>query len=227
MAMKNTITVTITVLGIMFCAVLLPALTLAQELRLVDAASTVLGDPTTYRAYYGKLSGEPHVFMFSTIEQLTHVKAILLVPDTAEAKTDISGAFIDTLHPDSPFVVGDGALVEWQRFFDTGGRESYLAGPVLEATVPPGNYELRVWSSNNDSSYVLVVEGEERFSLAEVWSRFTTGPHIKSEFFGKSAFSAFVTPLLLWPIFGGLLIIGLILFLIIMVFRQSSRVELT
>lgn len=209
--------------SIVLCAVLLPALALSQELHIVETATTALGDPTVYRAYYGKLTGEPHVFTFSTTRELTHVKAMLLVPDTSSAKTDVSAAFIDTLHPEDPFVVGDGATVEWQRFFDTAGRESYLAGPVVEATVPPGSYEIRVWSSNNDSPYVLVMEGEEGLSLSELWSRFSAGPTVKSEFFGKSAFVAFMTPLLLWPLLGVLVCAGGIFFIVILVLRQRSR----
>ena len=38
-----------------------PALLFAQELRIVGGATTPIGDPSVYRAYYGKLSGEPHV----------------------------------------------------------------------------------------------------------------------------------------------------------------------
>ncbi|OGG72729.1 hypothetical protein A3A38_03650 [Candidatus Kaiserbacteria bacterium RIFCSPLOWO2_01_FULL_53_17] len=213
--------------GMVLCAVLLPALTLSQELRVVENATITLGDPTVYRAYYGKLTGEPHVFSFTTTGQLTHVKALLLVADIPDATTDISAAFIDTLHPESPFVVGDGALIEWQRFFDTAGRESYLAGPVLEATVPPGEYEIRVWSPDNDRPYVLVMEGEGDFSFSGFWSRFTAGPTIKSEFFGKSAVSAFMTPLLLWPLLGILIVLGLVLFVIMAFFRQSSRTRLS
>lgn len=188
----------------------LPLAASAQQLRIVDEASTAI-DPTTYRAYYGKLSGEPHVFTFSVSEE-TPVKFVLLVPDVPKANTGISATLVDSANPDGLFVTGDGALVEWQRFFDTAGRDSYLAGPMLEATVPAGEYRIQVSSAADDAPYVLVASGESSFSLLETFRRYATVPVIKSDFFGKSSIEAYLTPLLLWPIFGVLILAALGIF---------------
>jgi len=192
----------------------------AQELRLVGTGTTTIDDPGVYRAYYGKLSGEPHVYTFRADSDVEPVKLVVLVPDVANAKTDISIAMIDGLHPENPFAVADGSAIEWTRFFDTAGRDSYLAGPSLEATVPRGTYQIRVWSSNNDSPYVLVVSGKESFSIGETLHRYGTLPAIKSQFFGKPGYQAYLAPLLLWPILGVLIIVGLILFIFMVFFRR-------
>ena len=175
-----------------------------------------------YRAYYGKLSGEPHVYTFRAEGDIVPVTFVILVPDTAGAKTDIVAGLIDELHPEEPFTVADGTLVEWTRFFDTAGRDSYLAGPTLEGTVPGGNYQVRVWSSNNDSPYVLVVSGEEKFSVGETLRRYGTLPTIKSEFFGKPGIEAYFSPLLLWPILGVLILAALIIFIVIVYLRRRA-----
>lgn len=188
----------------------LPIAAFAQQLRIVDEASTAI-NPTAYRAYYGVLSGEPHTFTF-TVDEETPVTFVLLVPDVPDAKTDISATLVDTSNDQGVFIAGDGALMEWQRFFDTAGRDSYLAGPTLQADVPAGEYRVQVSSSDDDAPYVLVVSGDSSFSLLETVRRYGTVPTIKSEFFGKSAAEAYLTPLLLWPIFGALILAALAIF---------------
>lgn len=208
--------------SVLFLVFIMPLVASAQQLRVVEGNTTTIDDPGVYRAYYGKLTGEPHVYTFRAEGDIVPVKFVILVPDTAGAKTDISAGLIDELHPEEPFAVADGTLVEWTRFFDTAGRDSYLAGPTLEATVPRGNYQVRVWSSNNDSPYVLVVSGEEPFSIGETLRRYSTLPTIKSEFFGKPRLQAYLSPLLLWPIFGVLILAALIIFIVIVYLRHRA-----
>lgn len=188
----------------------LPLAASAQQLRIVDSPSTGI-DPTTYRAYYGKLTGEPHSFTFSVSEE-TPVKFVLLVPDVEDATTQISATLVDAKDPQGIFIPGDGTLTEWQRFFDTAGRDSYLAGPTLEGDLPPGEYRVQVSSASDDAQYVLVVSGDSSFSLIETFRRYGTVPAIKSDFFGKSSAEAYLTPLLLWPIFGVLILAALAIF---------------
>ena len=207
--------------GACIFAMLAPFAASAQQLRITAGSETHLDDPTTYRAYYGKLDGEPHIYTFST-EADTPVKFVLLVPDVPDAKTDISATLIDAAHPESLFLTADGALVEWQRFFDTAGRDSYLAGPTIDATIPAGTYRIQVSSSADDAQYVLIVSGEESFSIVETLRRFATLPEIKSAFFGKSGAEAYLTPLLLWPVFGILIVLGLIVFAFIVYRRRTA-----
>jgi len=212
--------------SVLFIVFLMPLAASAQQLRVVDGnATTTIDDPGVYRAYYGKLSGEPHVYTFRAEGDIVPVKFVILVPDIPGAKTDIVAGLVDELQPEEPFTVADGTLVEWTRFFDTAGRDSYLAGPTLEGTVPGGNYQVRVWSSNNDSPYVLVVSGEEKFSVGETLRRYGTLPTIKSEFFGKPGIEAYFSPLLLWPILGVLILAALIIFIVIVYLRRHNHLS--
>lgn len=191
----------------------------AQELIIVENQETRVDDPQTYRAYYGELTGSPHTFTFNVPGDGYTVKAVVLAPDTPEVKTDIVAEMISDKNPDESFARVDGSMIEWQRFFDTSGRDSYLAGPVLETTLEIGSYRIQVSSPDNQGSYVLVFEGRDGFSLGQVLSRFGALPTIKAEFFGKSALEAYTTPLLLWPVVTTLLILAAVIILLI-VYRR-------
>lgn len=200
-------------------ALSLPAFSLAQQLRITEGARTSIEDVGTYRAYYGLLGGEPHVYSFA-VDAETPVSFVVLVPDTSDAKTDISIALSANQNAETPLSRVDGGLLEWTRFFDTAGRDSYLAGPAIQATVPAGEYEVRITNPETTGRYVLVVGSDEVFSFSESLRRYATLPTIKTEFFQKSAMHAYVTPLLLWPIFGFLSVIGLALFAFIVYRRR-------
>ncbi|MFZ2555815.1 MAG: hypothetical protein WAZ27_00590 [Minisyncoccia bacterium] len=206
-------------LGSLVCTA--PAVSSAQQLRLTEGTQTTIEDVHTYRAYYGKLVGEEHTYAFSTAEENT-VNFLVLVPDIAGAKTDIGISLFQKSDAARPLSNADGALMEWTQFFDTAGRDSYLAGPSLQATLPQGDYEVRITNPENSGSYVLIVGSKASFSIAETLRRYATLPNIKSDFFQKSAIEAYVTPLLLWPIFGSLIVVGFALFSLI-VYRRRLR----
>lgn len=201
----------------------LPLSSSAQELIIVKSAETRVSDPQAYSAYYGELSGEPHVFTFNVPNNSYTVKAIVLAPDTEDVGTDIVAEMISDKDPGKSFARVDGGMIEWQRFFDTSGRDSYLAGPVLEASLETGSYRVQVSSPDNKGAYVLVFEGEDGFSLGQIFSRFGALPTIKADFFGKSALSAYTTPLLLWPVVTTLVLLALVIVLMIAYRRMRSN----
>lgn len=194
----------------------------AQELIIVRDVETRVSDPQAYSAYYGELTGAPHVFTFNVPSNSYTVKAIVLAPDTADVGTDVVAEMISDKDPGKSFARVDGGMIEWQRFFDTSGRDSYLAGPVLEATLETGSYRVQVSSPDNKGAYVLVFEGEDGFSLGQIFSRFGALPTIKSDFFGKSALEAYTTPLLLWPVVTTLVLFALVIVLLIAYRRMRS-----
>lgn len=205
------------------CVVLVgfPFYSSAQQLRITESTRTEIENTGTYRAYYGKLSGEPHTYSF-TVREETPVTFVVLVPDVAGSKADLAISLTSKISPESPLSTVDGALFEWTQFFDTAGRDSYLAGPSLQATVPAGEYEVSIMNPGNTAPYVLIVGNESAFSIAETLRRYGTLPAIKSQFFQKSPIEAYVTPLLLWPIFALLIAAGVVIFSIIVYRRRMS-----
>lgn len=213
-------------IGIVLCT-LLPAVSLAQELRLVEDSPTIIDDGEAYTAYYGKLSGEPHVLEIHAMDPF-RLSVIILTPNVEGKRTDFSATVFDGNKPDEPIIVLDGTASEWQWFFDTAGRDEYLAGPVLRGGLPAGVYNIHVSNPDNDGAYVIVL-GEESswFSPAGLVSRYTTLPTIKSDFFGKSGAEAFVTPLLMWPVISILAVITVLVFALYIIRRRRGLAEIT
>ncbi|MFZ2886280.1 MAG: hypothetical protein WA021_00495, partial [Minisyncoccia bacterium] len=158
-------------LGIGFC-LFAPAALFAQELRIVDSARTTVTAPEAYRAYYGKLSGEGHVYTLEADDEF-RLSVVLLAPNVPGAQTDFSATVFDMQSPNEPVIALAGTESEWRWFFDTSGRDEYLAGPVLRGGLPAGTYEVRITNPGNQGTYVLIL-GEDSWSLDGLISRYTT-----------------------------------------------------
>ena len=194
---------------------------IAQELQIVSTNPVLISDPVTSHAYYGTLGGSPQTFTISKSEPFALFLTVL-EPFSTNAKQDISAAIIDSKHPETPVAVVDGPSVEWQKFTDSSAQDDYLAGPSFRATLPEGEYEIRVWSTNNDSPFVLIVgEGKPVF-LKRIFNAYHVLPAIQKQFFDKSFPETYLAPILFWPIFF-LVIFILILVLIILYFRRKMN----
>lgn len=210
------------VLGIM-C----PMLALSQELRLVSGSPTAIDDPEAYRAYYGKLDGQPDVYTISSDEPF-RLSLRVLTPLLGDAHTDFSAVIYDMGQNELEVIALDGTISEWTPFFDSSGRDDYLAGPPLRGGLAPGNYEIRVSNPGNMGAYVLIVGEEGGFFPAGIVSRYSVLPTVKTDFFGKPRYEAYMTPLLLRPAIAGASILAALVFgAYILQRRRSSFTEVT
>lgn len=190
---------------------LLPQAVSAHQPRIVESDLTAVEMPEVSKAYYGKLSGTPHVFLISESEPFD-LYVNVLVPDVPGAKTDVSAAVVQATNPEEPLILLNADAAPWSRFYEEFGQDSYLAGKEERRELPAGEYEIRVWSSNNDSTYVLAVGEAERFTPREIIKTFQVLPVLKRDFFQKPAYEAYLTPILGGPIaFGGVIIVLLLL----------------
>jgi hypothetical protein len=204
---------------------LLPVLALAQELRLVGDSPIAIDDPEAYRAYYGTLTGQPHVYTINS-EDPFRLSLVVLTPNKDGARTDFSATIIDKAGINEPLVL-DGALSEWRWFFDTAGRDEYLAGPILRGGLAAGEYDIQVTNPGDGGQYVLIVGEDGWFSVAGILSRYSTLPTIKEEFFGKPGYQAYLTPLLIWPVIALLTVLAVAVFALYIVRRRSQPSEVT
>jgi hypothetical protein len=92
-------------------------------------------------------------------------------------------------------VVLDGATHVWTQFFEPFGYNTYWEGPEYKARAEAGTYEIRVWSSNNDSKYSLAVGEIEAFDFTEGLNALTLIPQIKKDFFNESPISFILSPM--------------------------------
>jgi hypothetical protein len=90
-----------------------------------------------------------------------------------------------------------------------------------------GEYNIKVFNSNNKGKYVLVVGDKEEFPLKEVLKALIVIPQLKVQFFEKSIFTIFLNKVGLYffiPVFGVIiLILGVIITIIVYYKRKKAR----
>lgn len=195
---------------LVFAVLLLPGLAFAPEIarahqpRIVEGTVINVVDPEVSKAYYGTLSGQPHVYKISSDKPFS-LYAGVLVPDRPGQKKDVSAAVVK-MEPvagamASPPVTAstslanlDGKSFKWEPMYEEFGADNYFKGPEFKQQVPAGNYEIRVSSPDNDSRYSLAVGEIEAFDLAETVNALTVIPKLKSDFFGSSPFTFLKSP---------------------------------
>lgn len=186
--------------------VLLPAIASAHQPRIVESKETTVLSPEISKAYYGKLDGTPDVY-FVQANTPFDLYVGVLVPDIAGQKKDVSAV---VLKDNAQIAVLDGAMFDWKQFFEEFGHDTYWQGPEYRARAEAGTYEIRVWSSNNDSKYSLAIGEIEAFDFKEGLNALTLVPELKKNFFNESPISFIFSP------FGwGLIVIMYILALIV------------
>ena len=131
---------------------LLPAVTSAHQPRIVTDSPNVVIDPEVSKAYYGTLRGEPAVYTI-TADKPFDLYVGVLVPDITGQKKDVSAVIIKD---GKELAVLESTGFEWKKFFEPFGHDTYFQGPEYKARAEAGTYEIRVWSSNNDSKLSLI-----------------------------------------------------------------------
>lgn len=182
--------------------VLLPADVSAHQPRLVSDQPLIVTEPEISKAYYGQLAGTPHIYRISAAAPF-QLYVSVVVPDIAGQKKDVSAVIIKDGLENAPLAVLNGSEFSWQRFYEKFGADWYWQGPEYKGEAAAGEYEIRVWSSNNDSKYSLAVGEIEAFDIKESLNALTLVPQLKRDFFNESPISFIKSP------FGWGLLLGM------------------
>lgn len=201
--MKKTIQKNISLF--LLAILLVPALAFAHQPRITESRITEVPNPEVSKAYYGKLAGEPDVYVINMNEAFD-LYVNILVPAIAGQKKDVSAVVIKDGNADKPLAALDGINFEWKQFYEPFGADTYWMGPEYKARAEAGTYEIRVWSSNNDSKYSLAIGEIEAFDGKEGLNALTIIPELKKNFFNESPIGFIVSP------FGWGLIVAMYLF---------------
>jgi len=167
-----------------------PSFTFAHQPRITNERLTTIIDPEVSKAYYGKLTGEPDVYVIEASKAFD-LYVNVLVPDIAGQKKDVSAV---VLKDEKKLAVLDGINFEWEKFYEPFGADTYWMGPEYKARAEAGTYTIRVWSSNNDSKYSLAIGEIEAFDGKEGLNALTIIPQLKSEFFNESPIGFIASP---------------------------------
>ncbi len=168
-----------------------PSFALAHQPRITNSRVTTVLNPEVSKAYYGTLTGEPDVYVIHATSAF-HLFVEVLVPDIPGQSKDVSAV---VLKDGEQVAVLDGATSTWKQFFEKFGHDTYWQGPKYKAHEEAGFYQIRVFSSNNDSKYSLAIGETEAFDGKEGLNALMLIPQIKKNFFNKSPIDFILSPL--------------------------------
>jgi len=181
----------IAVFTLISVCVFLPSYVSAHQPHIVESRQTIVQNPEISKAYYHTLTGEPDIYTIKA-DKPFDLYINILVPTITNQKKDVSAV---VLRNGKEITVLNGLDFEWKEFYEPFGADTYWKGPEYEARAEAGTYEIRVWSSNNDSKYSLAIGKIEAFSATETLHTLTTIPKLKKNFFEKSSVSFIASPL--------------------------------
>ena len=173
-----------------FCFFLIPfSFASAHQPYLVGKEKQVtVTNPEISKAYYGEFSGSPVVF---TINENKPFKLYVgvLVPDQFGVLTDVSAK----IQKDSKLMAFLSATsTNWARFYEPFGGDAYYQGPEIRSNALPGIYSITVSRPGNSGKYVVAIGETESFTVNETIRTLKVLPFLKSEFFGKSVWTAYL-----------------------------------
>lgn len=200
----------------------------AHQPRIVDNEITKVENPEISQAFYGELKGRSHFYEINSDNEFELYLGIL-VPDIDNIDKDIS--FI--VYKGGDILWGfDGLQHDWTYFWEKFAGDGYFDGPELRSNdkseyprgvmVNSGTYQIEVYSPDNIGKYVLAVGTIESFPFPEIVNTIKTLPKLKSDFFEKSALTAFSNRIGIF-IFGPIIIIIVIIGGVIYFLRRKKK----
>lgn len=174
------------------CASVYPVFASAHQPRIVETEDVTIVQPEISKAYYGVLSGKPHIFHIESAEAFD-LYVNILVPDIAGQQNDVSAIIMKHNTP-APLAVLGGVNGTWKPYFEEFGHDNYLQGAEYKAHVAAGEYEITLLSPNNESKYALAVGETEFFDMREGINALAIIPGLKRNFFNESPASFILSP---------------------------------
>lgn len=167
-----------------------PTLVSAHQPRIVESNQTTVNEPEISKAYYHQLEGKADVYKLSSTEPFD-LYVNVLVPDIEGQKKDVSAVI---LKDGKELTTLEGTNFKWEKFFEEFGYDYYWKGPEYKARAEAGMYEIRVWSSSNDSKYSLAIGEIEAFDFKESLNALNLIPQLKKDFFNESPINFIFSP---------------------------------
>lgn len=177
----------LTLLAFFFLA---PVFASAHQPRIVKSEAIEVIDPEVSKAYYGELSGAPHVYSIRTGEPLDLYVGILM-PYADDSKKDVQ---VEIKKGEDLLQVIGGKNADWKEMFEFFGQSTYWDGGEYTARVDAGEYTITVSSANNDSKYSLAIGQIEAFDGKETINALKVIPELKNNFFNESPISFIKSP---------------------------------
>ena len=168
-----------------------PLKVLAHQPRLVEMEKINVTKPEISKAYYGNLSGKPHIYTISTSSPIDLYVNVLVPFIEGPEKNVIVKIFkgeqlMGILSP----IKGD-----WKEFFEPFGHSMYWKGPEFKVRADAGKYKIHVQGTEKSIRYVLATGEIEAFDGPESLNAILLIPKLKKDFFEESPLSFILSPL--------------------------------
>ena len=190
--------------------------------------------PEISKAYYSKLTGQPHYYVINSEDDFLFYTSILS-PKINEEPSRFS---LEVLDGDQNIVYKvDGSNFEWTAWYEPYARDWYWKGPEIGVesgkefqtsfTIDAGTYYIKVFNESNTGHYSLAV-GEAEFFGSNLWEQILTwtpiilyiGPYMDIVHWQKFDVRAYI------PHIALVVLVFLIYFIIKkLFFRKQKRFE--
>ena len=187
-------------------------------------------DPEISKAYYAKLTGEPHYYKIESNEEFLFYTGIL----SPKVSDDYISFNIEVIDQDRNIIFfGEGEAISWYAWYEPYARDWYWKGPEIGTdigkefktsfTLFPGTYLIKVSNVKNIGHYSLAV-GEAEFFGSNLWEQILTwtpiilyiGPYMDIVHWKKFDVRAFIPHIVLL-----VLIFGIYFFIKKLFFRKK------
>ena len=186
---KNKIRIVIVIIFLILVG--FPLKILAHQPRLVEIEKINVTEPEISKAYYGNLSGKPHIYTISTSSPID-LYVNILVPFIEGPEKNVT---VKIFKGEQPMEILNPKTNDWKKFFEPFGQSMYWKGPEFKVRADAGNYKIHVQSTEKSMRYVLATGEIESFDGTESLRAILLIPELKKNFFEESPFSFILSPL--------------------------------
>ena len=168
-----------------------PLKVLAHQPRLVEMEKINITKPEISKAYYGNLSGKPHIYTISTSSPID-LYVNVLVPFIEGPEKNV---IVKIFKGEQLMGILSPKKDDWKKFFEPFGQSMYWKGPEFKVRAEAGKYKITVESTENNIRYVLATGEIEAFDGPESLNAILLIPKLKKDFFEESPLSFILSPL--------------------------------
>jgi len=168
-----------------------PLKVLAHQPRLVEMEKINVTEPEISKAYYGNLSGKPHIYTISTSSPID-LYVNVLVPFIEGPEKNV---IVKIFKGEQLMGILSPKKGNWKEFFEPFGHSMYWKGPEFKVRADAGKYKIHVQSTEKSIRYVLATGEIEAFDGPESLNAILLIPKLKKDFFEESPISFILSPL--------------------------------
>jgi len=188
---RNTNNLRIVILVFFLILVSWPLEVLAHQPRLVEMEKINITKPEISKAYYGNLSGKPHIYTISASSPID-LYVNILVPFIEGPGKNVT---VKIFKGEQPLEILSPKKDDWKEFFEPFGQSMYWKGPEFKVRADAGKYKIHVQSTEKSIRYVLATGEIEAFDGPEGLRAILLIPELKKKFFEESPLSFILSPL--------------------------------